>query len=114
MGCLLQEASTRNRAINQACSNYLALACASEIRRYQTELLSAQQDLKNVAVPTSLGQANNSLREAISTDLTASRQAVAAINARNLPAFLGAVSTHASAGSLLIRAGSQALAALGG
>ncbi len=114
MGCLLQEASTRNRAINHACSNYLFPACAQEIQRYQTELLTAQQDLGTAAIPTSLLQANSSLRGAISTDLSATRQALAAINARNLPAFLGAISTHASAGSLLIRAASQALAALDG
>jgi hypothetical protein len=114
VGCLLQEASTRNRAINQACSNYLSPSCAQEISRYQTVLLAAQQDLGKVAVPSSLVQANGSLSGAISTDLSASRQALAAINARDLSAFLAAVSTHASAGSLLIRAGSQALAALGG
>ncbi len=114
VGCLLQEASTRNRAINQACANYLSPPCEQEISRYQTELLAAQQDLGKVAVPSSLLQANSSLSGAISTDLSASRQALAAIHARDLSAFLAAVSTHASAGSLLIRAGSQALAALGG
>ncbi len=103
-----------NRAINQTCSNYLAPPCANTIARYQGELLSAQQDLARVAVPASLAQANNSLRAAISMDLTACRQALAAINARDLPGFLGAISTHIGAGSALTRAWSQALSAIGG
>jgi hypothetical protein len=114
VGCHLQVASTLNQAINQACSNYLAPQCASTIGRYQTELLAAAHDLSSVAVPTSLAQANSSLLGAISTDLSASRQALEAINARDLSGFLGAISMHIRAGSLLTQAGSQALSAIGG
>ncbi len=114
VGCHLQAASTLNQAINQACSNYLAPQCASTIEQYEGELLAAQRDLPSATVPAALTQANRSLLAAISADQTASRQALDAISARNLSGFLGAVSTHIQAGSLLTRAWSQALKAVGG
>ena len=114
MGCHLQVAGQLNQSIKAACSSYLAPQCASAIRQYESELLAAQRDLSSVSVPTALGQANTSLMGAIGTDLTAARQALDAINARDASGFLGAVSTHIQAGSLLMRSWSQVVGALGG
>ncbi len=113
VGCHLQVAGTLNRAIGQACTQYLAPACASTIERYQGELAAAQHDLSTVAVPAALTQANGSLLDAIRTDLTASGQALAAIGAHSASEFIGAISTHENAGSLLTRAWSQAASAAG-
>jgi hypothetical protein len=114
VGCHLQVAGQLNQAINHACSSYLAPQCASTISQYQTELLAAQHDLSSVPVPAAFGQANSSLMGAIGADLTASRQALTAINAHDASGFLGAVSTHIQAGSLLMRSWSQVVGAVGG
>lgn len=114
VGCHLQVAGHLNQAMKEACSSYLAPQCANTIGQYESELLAAQRDLSNVPVPTAFGQANSSLMGAIGADLTASRQALDAINARNASGFLGAVSTHIQAGSLLMRAWSQVVGAVGG
>lgn len=114
VGCHLQIAGQLNQAIKHACASYLAPQCASTIGQYQNELLAAQRDLSSVPVPTAFGQANSSLMGAIGTDLTASRQALDAINAHNASGFLGAVSTHIQAGSLLMRSWSQVVGAVGG
>ncbi len=114
VGCHLQVAGQLRQAIKQACASYLAPQCASTIGQYQSELLAAQRDLSSVAVPTAFGQANSSLMGAIGADLTASRQALDAISTHDAPGFLGAVSTHIQAGSLLMRSWSQVVGAVGG
>jgi len=106
--CLLQQAGTRNQAINTDCGPLLTNGlsdpgghCQNEIAAYTTFLDSAQSDLHLsdlTNVPADVQAPAAYLAGAVRDDLAAARLATTAIDSHDLLGFLRAWGLHGKAG----------------